>query len=484
MIVSGLAGLVAAVLAVLGWLDRRSTYGAGTYVVAALAAATWCWSVAAFDRLDTPGSYPYPVVGLWLAAVSTCVAAVFVMARRAVRSRWSPPAALVALFVLEPPVIFALEVTNPLHGLMGSKPAGQLEFGPAYQLHAAYCAALVLASVVALATRASHADRVQRRQIVVLQALVVAVVVVEISRLGLTQYIAVAGLAVLYRAMFGRGLNDLVPMDRGAAVDEMEDLVVFFDPAGRMVDLNTSARRAALALRGAVPVVGASVEDVFGTSVGLAEGTDTIVVLGDGPDAVEAVARCTALTDGAGTIAGWMVICRELAPRRRDRPVQHDPVTGLLTRAELDNVLREAVERAVDGAEPLSVALLDVDAFKLINDTYGHVAGDQVLREVAQRVGSAAGEGALLGRFGGDEFVAVLAGHPVAAARQVAEAMRESVAATPMEAGDVVARVTVTIGVAEYAGGSLSDLVRAADDAMYEAKRAGRNRVATGLSGQ
>jgi diguanylate cyclase (GGDEF)-like protein len=476
MIVSTTAGLVALVLAGLGWARRRTTYGAGTYVVAATAAAVWCWSIAAFDQLDRPGHYPYPVVGLWLAAVSTCVAAVFVMARRAVRARWSPPRALLALFVTEPVLVFVLEWTNPVHGLMGSKPEGHLEFGVAYQVHAAYCAALVLASVVALATRAAHADQAHRRQVMVLQALVVAVVVVEIARLGLTQYIAVAGLAVLHQAMFGRGLNDLVPPDRSAAVDEMSDVVVFFDPVGRLIDLNAAARRAIMARDGRAPIAGASVRDVLGVDVALVEGTDEPVVLGDGPEAVETVARCTPLSDRTGSPAGWMVVCREPAPRRRDRPVLHDPVTGLLTRAQLDHVLRREVSGFGDGSPPLSLGLLDIDGFKQINDTYGHVAGDEVLQNVAERVGRAA-DGVTVGRFGGDEFVAVFAGCTVEDAQRVAEAMRAAVAASPVRTGDALVQVTVSIGVAEHDGGSLADLVRAADDAMYAAKRSGRNRV-------
>ncbi|MET0819353.1 MAG: diguanylate cyclase [Aeromicrobium sp.] len=476
MIVSLVAGLVALTLAALGWLQRRATYGAGTYVVAATAAAVWCWSIAAFDQLDRPGHYPYAVVGLWLAAVSTSVAAIFVMARRAVRSRWSPPRPLVVLFAAEPVLVFALEVTNPVHGLMGSKPDGHLEFGVAYQLHAAYCAALVLASVVALATRAAHADQAHRRQVMVLQGLVVAVVVVEIARLGLTQYIAVAGLAVLHHAMFGRGLNDLVPLDRGAAVDGMDEVVVFFDESGRLVDLNAAARRTLVARDGQQPDAGATVAEVLGPDVTLTEGTDQPVMLGEGPDAPDVVARCSPLTDRAGTPVGWMVVCREVAPHRRDRPVMHDPVTGVLTRAQLDHTLRQTVEQLADGVGPLSVALLDVDGFKQINDTYGHVAGDEVLQEVAARVGGAAG-GVVLGRFGGDEFVAVLLGRTAAEASRVAEAMRASVAATPVRTADGLVSVTVTIGVAEYGGDSLPDLVRAADDAMYGAKRAGRNRV-------
>ena len=485
MIASVVAGLVALMLAISGWARRHGTFGAGAFVVAALAAAVWCWSVAAFNRLDEPGRYPYAVVALWLAAVSACVAAVFVMSRRAVRPRWSPPRWLVGVFVVEPVSIFALEVTNPWHGLVGSKPGGELVFGIAYQVHAAYCVALVLASAIALATRASRADRAQRSQIIVLQVLVVAVGVVEVGQLHLTQYIAVAGLAVLHRSVFGHGLNDVVPVDLGAAVDQMGDPVFFFDTRGRLVGLNASAKRVVAAPGGDGVDVGDSVEAVLGTTVPLAEGVETRVVLGSGASAREAVTRCSPLIDAEGRASGWMVMCHDVAlasaHSRSADSVRHDPVTGLLTRAQLDQVLRRAVVTARDDAEPLSIALLDVDAFKAINDTYGHVAGDEVLREMADRVDRAGGTGTVLGRFGGDEFVAVLAGRGVTEAAEVAEAMRAAVSGTPMALGDLSAQVTVTIGVAEHDGGSVADLLRAADRAMYGAKRAGRDRVGTAL---
>ncbi|KAA1378101.1 histidine kinase N-terminal 7TM domain-containing diguanylate cyclase [Aeromicrobium fastidiosum] len=483
MAVSVVAGLVALMLAISGWARRRATFGAGAFVAAAFAAAVWCWSIAAFDRLDEPGRYPYPVVGLWLAAVSACVAAVFVMSRRAVLPRWSPPRWLVGVFVLESISIFVLEVTNPWHGLVGSKPGGELVFGIAYQVHTAYCIALVLASAIALATRASRADREQRSQIVVLQVLVVAIFVVEVGQLHLSQYIAVAGLAVLHRSVFGQGLNDVVPVDLGAAVDQMGDPVFFFDTRGRLVGLNASARRVVAVPGGSSVGVGDSVETVLGTTVPLAEHVETRVVLGSGASAREAVTRCSPLTDAQGRASGWMIMCRDVALASTHSSsadsVRHDPVTGVLTRGQLDQVLRRAVIAARDEAEPLSIALLDVDAFKAINDTYGHVAGDEVLREMAERVDRAAGAATVLGRFGGDEFVAVLAGRRASEAAEVAEAMRAAVSGTPMTLGDVSARVTVTIGVAQHDGGSVADLLRAADRAMYGAKRAGRDRVGT-----
>lgn len=475
MVVNICAGMAALLLAALGWWRRHEAFGAGVYTVAALAACVWCWSIAAVDVATTPDHYPYALVGLWLASVSACVASVFVMARRAVKPRWSPPRPVVAIFIVEPVAIFVLQVTNPLHELVGTQPDGVQVFGIAYQLHAAYCIGLVLAVAASLATRKGQAGAAQRRQITTLQGLIVAVIIVEISQLGLTQYIAVAGLAVLFRSMFGQGLNELVPVTRGAAIDQMSDFVFFFDTAGRLVDMNSPATLIMGSATGQPPLVGTSAEDVFGVPLPLDEATDTFVVLGEGPDAVQAIARCTPLSDDGSGLVGWLVIARHEA----DHPVHHDPVTGLLTRAQLDQVLRRSVSGASEATEKLSVALLDVDGFKTINDTHGHVTGDEVLNEIARRIDQATDGSATIGRFGGDEFVAVFVGQAAEEAARLAEAMRSSVAASPMQVGGALVDVTITVGVAQYAGGSVAELIGAADAAMYAAKRAGRNRVQT-----
>jgi hypothetical protein len=163
MVISGLVGAVALVFAAIGWVRRRQVFGAGVYVVAALSAAVWCWAIAAFDAFDRAGHYPYPVVALWLAAVSSYVGAVFVMARRAVSTRWSPSRVQLAILVLEPVAIFLLEVTNQFHHLVGTRQDGAVKMGVAYGVHTAYCIALVLAAVAFLTARRSQSDQAQKR---------------------------------------------------------------------------------------------------------------------------------------------------------------------------------------------------------------------------------------------------------------------------------------------------------------------------------
>jgi diguanylate cyclase (GGDEF)-like protein len=159
----------------------------------------------------------------------------------------------------------------------------------------------------------------------------------------------------------------------------------------------------------------------------------------------------------------------------------HDMLTGLHNRAAILDILRTELSRSGREGQPLAVLLADLDRFKLINDTYGHFAGDAVLRQSAQRMKSALRRYDSLGRYGGEEFLMVLPGCGGATACHQAERIREAVSAGTMESDAERLRVSCSIGVAcrekplpEDADG----LIREADTALYVAKNLGRNQVA------
>jgi diguanylate cyclase (GGDEF)-like protein len=135
----------------------------------------------------------------------------------------------------------------------------------------------------------------------------------------------------------------------------------------------------------------------------------------------------------------------------------------------------------VKGGKPLALLMLDLNKFKSINDTHGHPAGDAVLRATAQVVRSQARAPALPSRYGGEEMAVVLPGANRAAAATLAEAIRRAIAAKPMVVGSTAIPVTASIGVAVYEpGGPIRTpamLIKAADLAVYNAKRSGRNCV-------
>jgi diguanylate cyclase (GGDEF)-like protein len=162
----------------------------------------------------------------------------------------------------------------------------------------------------------------------------------------------------------------------------------------------------------------------------------------------------------------------------------HDGLTGLFNRRYFDRRLREETAHAKRHKRPFSLVLLDLDHFKLVNDTYGHEDGDRVLRHIAEVAQAQLREDDVACRYGGEEFMLLLRGTTGMAARVVANRLRANLAGRPISLGpsDELRHITFSAGVAsadERNAYNTEDIVSRADAALYRAKRAGRNRVET-----
>lgn len=158
---------------------------------------------------------------------------------------------------------------------------------------------------------------------------------------------------------------------------------------------------------------------------------------------------------------------------------ENDDLTGLSNHRIITERLAEEVDRSRRQAAPLSVILADIDHFKSINDTFGHVVGDRVLKEVAAIFRQSVRTYDSVGRYGGEEFLIILPGSDFESARARAEQLRRAVQATHVMDGETQVRVTSSFGVASgFPGKDQAEaVIRLADAALYEAKRNGRNRV-------
>jgi len=173
------------------------------------------------------------------------------------------------------------------------------------------------------------------------------------------------------------------------------------------------------------------------------------------------------------TSIGTVLMASEHLRQELERLITHDSLTGALTRRALYAAGEAELSRARRQGRPLSVLMLDLDHFKRINDEHGHLVGDRVLADFVERAHAVLRRPALLGRYGGEEFVALLPDTDAAEALAVAERLR---AAAAVEAD--LPRCQVSIGVATArAEDSLESLINRADAALYEAKAQGRNRV-------
>ena len=156
-----------------------------------------------------------------------------------------------------------------------------------------------------------------------------------------------------------------------------------------------------------------------------------------------------------------------------------DALTGLWNRATIMDVLSRELTHAQRSNTPLALALIDVDHFKHINDTYGHHGGDDVLRELAHRLASTLRQNDWLGRYGGEELIIILPGLAYAGAATPIERLRECVAEKPFKVATLNVPLTVSIGMAwcESPTDTAHEIISRADTALYAAKGSGRNRV-------
>jgi diguanylate cyclase len=164
----------------------------------------------------------------------------------------------------------------------------------------------------------------------------------------------------------------------------------------------------------------------------------------------------------------------EALNRRLDELASLDPLTGLKNRRVFEERLHSEVATALRYGEPLSLLIADIDFFKVINDTYSHLAGDTILRQVGQLLQQHLRSADLLARFGGEEFVLLLPRTDRTGAAQLGERLRAAVAAARPEG----VAITISVGAATLSGArSGPDLLLAADQALYRSKARGRNSV-------
>ena len=198
------------------------------------------------------------------------------------------------------------------------------------------------------------------------------------------------------------------------------------------------------------------------------------------------IASDTALADGDQITVGESIlkfISQDSVEARYHEEIYqlatHDALTELYNRRHFIEMADKEIARAIRHARPLSLCIIDVDLFKPVNDRYGHISGDEVLRQIALLLRRHARTDDLAARIGGEEFALMLPECDAEAARVFAERLREAVADAVFTPGGETQRITVSIGIAELAPGRdvRPALMAAADTALYRAKSEGRNRV-------
>ena len=282
-----------------------------------------------------------------------------------------------------------------------------------------------------------------------------------------------------------------------ATLEAMGESVITVDAEGRIDYINTAAE--ALLGQSFDQVVGKSFPDVaslvdesdrrsLGDPVRMAltsggrvsMGRRAVLVPANGVGERSVELSVTPLkSDGRDTVGLVLVLhdTSELRGLTRQMTYQasHDALTGLVNRREFERRLQEAMDLAQTGDAAHALCYLDLDRFKVVNDTCGHTAGDNMLREVASIIKEAVRDSDTVGRIGGDEFALLLVGCPLEKARQIADDVVHSVNDYRFVWKDKIFNIGVSVGLVEIGrgGGALEDLMNSADSACYVAKKQG-----------
>ncbi len=286
------------------------------------------------------------------------------------------------------------------------------------------------------------------------------------------------------------------------AMQSLAEAIVTTDAEGRLVYLNPAAEKMLAVDKS--KVAGLRLEEV----IGLLDQNDRKLLADPVREAIQGGGNSQALSrravligkasgeeraielaasplrDDAGELVGAVILLHDVTElrglhRQMSYQATHDALTGLVNRREFERRLSEAAESAHRGEATHMLCCLDLDRFKIVNDTSGHLAGDSMLREVAKLLREAVRDSDTVARLGGDEFGMLLVGCPLDKARQIADDVCRSIAGYRFIWQDRVFNIGVSIGLIEIAreAGSVEQLLAAADSACYVAKKEGAGRV-------
>jgi diguanylate cyclase (GGDEF)-like protein len=485
----------------LGWYVLRAPGAVGRTGLAAVLAGSAIWALmyglelgaATSSGRELCGALKY--VGIVLVPPAWLIFALQYTGReRFVKSR------ILAVLAVEPVAVLAILAIPSTRPLVRSYPTGStsafvhIQLGPVFYLLLVYSTALAAAGTGLLVHALLQTSAAYRRQSVVLLSSIALVWTANIlATFGVGPFsvadptpmaLAVAAVMVTF-GVFRFGLLDLVPVARTTLLHTMPDPVLVLDAHRRVVDHNPAAERLFQGSR--TVLLGVRVERLLGQAIPVARRDrptrKELSLTGVGGERTYELVM-SVLGGGSSDGPGQLVVLRDITfrkdtERRLEQLAHFDGLTGLATRAVFYHRLEQALKAAHRRGGALAVLFLDLDRFKLINDSFGHDVGDDVLVAASRRVRGVLSQEDTLARFGGDEFSVLLpdigeSRDPSVVADGILTALSE-----PIHVNDHPLNVHASIGIAVYPGDGHEprSLIKQSDAAMYEAKSSGGNRV-------
>jgi len=417
---------------------------------------------------------------------------------RWLKARWLPIALLAV-----PVAANVLFWTNGMHGLMrqniyldesGAFSAVGKTYGPLFWVFSTYDFVVSLASLLVLSEGLSQRTDLHKRQSsalflgLLLPVCSVAMFILKVIHTSVDPTPIVIGFSglIIFWGIFRYRLFDIVKIAYSMIIHEMSAGLIIIDPEGGVLEINPAAREMlGITLQKPVGVrIQALLQD-FPQLKKLYEGrTNRIeeVVLKNDKGRNYYEVSLKKLQNAAGSHLGWIMQIYNITKRKLEEETirhmaSHDALTGLLNRGHFQRMFSEELTHAKITGSVFSVAYLDLDDFKQINDTYGHEVGDEYLRVVAERLNEALRESDIIARYGGDEYIILF---PSVGEDENLELISEKIYSV-FEKGftynNLFLQIRASIGFSVYPrdGSSLDTLIDKADKAMYSIKATQKN---------
>jgi len=512
-----LAVIVSTWIVVVTWRWRRVP-GSSSLMVQMVGEGFWtlCYALSLFSFIH-PASEPFFWGKLLFMGVVLVPAGFLIWTARYTKmdgwvNKWT-----IALLCIEPILFNVLVWTDHYHHLFSGNYATTGKLGPAFNLHWLYSYVLLLVGAVMLVINWWQMPPAYKKQgLWVLLGLVLSsmanaltIVLLPIFKLDFSPLgFVIAGVTFTYAQLRHR-LFDIMPVARHAIVDGMRDGVVVLDNENRVIDMNPSAQNMlAVSIRHVMGQLATATFPVWSEidrkTAGQSE-ANLEIYLGEGEARRHIDMTVTVMIDKRGQTGGRLAIFRDITHLRKVegdlresnkelmRKIEeiealqeqlrqqaiHDPLTGLYNRRFLEETIGREMAQAQRSNEPMSIAMIDIDRFKSINDTYGHNVGDLFLIALGDMLEQKTRAGDVACRFGGEEFIVVMPGAPLEVAAQRINEFRQCFNAVKIDVAGKSVNATFSAGVAGFPlhGMDEKTIIAEADRALYAAKEGGRNRV-------
>ena len=377
---------------------------------------------------------------------------------------------------------------------LGSLSLLQIGRGPWYLINAANSTVCVILASAVLMDASRKRSAIRRDMLLMVLASLVPIIGMAMLILNLVPYgldIIPLGLSIgfliFYVTLFKQRFLDLVPLAYDRVFSWSKDGILIVDANDNLADYNESAGNLFGHLSRSS--IGKSIRSLFAEhpEVGdiASSKANNLVTIKNAEKERHFKVTVTRIYDRMGAEVGTIVTFSDVTEqidtlRRLEVVANYDETTKIANRRHAMTLLQREVHRAHAEDRPFSLLMIDLDFFKEINDTYGHLAGDEYLHHVAQVCLNQIRSKDILGRYGGDEFIVGLPGTSESAAALVAERIRKAVEASPHTYGQDSFNTTISIGVIAMDAKqhySVDSLLASADKALYLAKDGGRNRV-------